>query len=140
MPDGSIAASRNVNLIGRDSRGRTHGEMRQRVPESSQETPQLIEVHIFNPQTHTRTVCYLATHVATRQQVDPPSNANPVAVNSPLVKVEDLGKSTIENIDVRGTRRSVTIPAEANNLGASITVVDEYWYSEDLHVNLKLEI
>jgi hypothetical protein len=44
----------------------------------------------------------------------------------------------MENIDVKGTRRSVTTPAGASNLGVSFTVVDEYWYSEDLHVNLKL--
>src|ERR1039458_8454065 len=33
MSDGTVADSRNINLIGRDSRGRTHGEMRSRVPE-----------------------------------------------------------------------------------------------------------
>jgi hypothetical protein len=54
------------------------------------------------------------------------------------VKVEDLGLSTIENIDVKGTRRTVTIPAQASGTGADLTIVDEYWYSEDLHVNLVL--
>jgi hypothetical protein len=42
MPDGSMGTSRNVNLIGRDSRGRTHGEMRSRVPESFQGMPPLV--------------------------------------------------------------------------------------------------
>jgi len=49
MPDGSVAATRNVNLIGRDSRGRTHGEMRTRVPESFKDMPLLLEVHLYDP-------------------------------------------------------------------------------------------
>ncbi|MDR3792116.1 MAG: hypothetical protein P4L03_01930 [Terracidiphilus sp.] len=50
--------------------------------------------------------------------------------------VEDLGTATIDHIDVRGTRRTVVIPAARNSTGAAITVVDEYWYSEDLHINM----
>ena len=36
----------------------------------------------------------------------------------------------------KGIRRSLTIPAQASGTGAPVTVVDEYWYSEDLHMNL----
>jgi hypothetical protein len=139
MPDGSIGTTRNVNLIGRDSRGRTHGEMRTRVPESFQGMPPLIEVHLYDPQTRLQTVYEPATHIARRQlrpEARPP--VNPSDASNPLVKVEDLGTNTIENIDVRGTRRTVIIPAQANGTGAPLTVVDEYWYSEDLHVNLLL--
>lgn len=139
MPDGSVVLSRNVNLIGRDSRGRTHGEMRTRVPESFHGMPQLNEVHIFDPQTHLKTVYETATHIARQQMQSEPqktsSHSDPL---NPLVKVEDLGSDVIDNIDVKGTRRTVTIPAQAQGPGAGLTVVDEYWYSEDLHVNLLL--
>lgn len=138
MPDGTVAQSRNINLIGRDSRGRTHGEMRSRVPESSKDMPTLVEVHIYDPQTHVRTIYFPATHIATRQLQHEPMTANFVSRPDPQVIVEDLGPTTINNIDVKGTRRSVTIPANANGTGAPITVVDEYWYSEDLHVNVLL--
>jgi hypothetical protein len=139
MPDGSVATTRNVNLIGRDSRGRTHGEMRSRVPVSFQGMPPLLEVHLFDPQTRQQTVYEPAARIARRQlRPEPRQPANPSNSSNPLVKVEDLGSSTIENIDVKGTRRTVTIPAQANGTGADLTVVDEYWYSEDLHVNLLL--
>jgi hypothetical protein len=139
LPDGSVATSRNVNLIGRDSRGRTHGEMRSRVPESSREMPPLSEVHIYDPQTRVGTIWYPATHIAVRRkQPGTPTTANVAYTPNPLVKVEDLGTTTIDHIDAKGTRRTVIIPAEANNTGAPIAVVDEYWYSEDLHVNLLL--
>jgi hypothetical protein len=139
MPDGSVVTSRNVNLIGRDSRGRTHGEMRPRVPESFQGMPPLSEVHLFDPQTHLKTIYYPATLIASRQVMpESPKIASLSTPSNPLVKIEDLGSTTIDNIDVKGTRRTLTIPAQANGIGAALTVVDEYWYSEDLHLNLLL--
>jgi hypothetical protein len=137
MPDGSVQTTRNINLIGRDSLGRTHGEMRLRVPESFQGMPPLSEVHLFDPQTRVQTVYYPATHVASRQlRPEPRQAANPSNSSNPLVQVEDLGSNIIEGFDAKGTRRTLTIPA--NGTGATITVVDEYWYSEDLHLNLLL--
>jgi hypothetical protein len=139
MPDGSVLASRDVNLIGRDSRGRTHGEMRPRVPITFQGMPPLSEVHIFDPETSVRTIYYPATHVASSQTVSPPRIAsNLTDPHTPLVRVEDLGSSIIDNIDVQGARRTLTIPAPPDGTSAAITVVDEYWYSPDLHVNLLL--
>jgi hypothetical protein len=141
MPDGTVAATRNVNLIGRDSRGRTHGEMRSRVPETSQRMPPLLEVHLFDPQTRQQTVYELATHIAKvdlRPEPREPANPASTSAPNPLVKVEDLGTDVIQNIYVKGTRRTLTIPAQANGTGADLTVVDEYWYSEELHVNLVL--
>jgi len=139
LPDGTVQTSRNINLIGRDSRGRTHGEMRQRVPEFSKDVPPLNEVHIYDPQAHLKIVYYPATHIASRKPQSAPAVTADLSDHSnPLVKVEDLGATTIDNIDVKGTRRSVTIPAQNAATGAPITVVDEYWYSEDLHLNILL--
>jgi hypothetical protein len=139
MPDGSVSATRNVNLIGRDSRGRTHGEMRTRVPESIKDMPPLLEVHLYDPQTRVQTVYEPGTRIARRSlRPEPRQQANPSAASNPMVKVEDLGSDTMENIDVKGTRRTVTIPAQMNTTGVDLTVVDEYWYSDDLHVNLLL--
>jgi len=139
LPDGSITTTHTINLIGRDSQGRTHGENRPWTAESFHGMPPLGEVHLFDPQTRQQTVYEPATRIARRQlRPEPRQPTNPSNSSNPLVKVEDLGSSTIENIDVKGTRRTVTIPAQANGTGADLTVVDEYWYSEDLHVNLLL--
>lgn len=139
MPNGTIAISRNMNLIGRDSRGRTHGEMRSRVPASSSDEPILREVHLFDPQTLVSTIYYPATHIAVeRQQSQPRSTADVPPPVGPQVKVEELGPSTIDHVDVDCTRRTVLVPAQANSTGAPITVDDEYCYSRDLHVNVVL--
>jgi len=137
MPDGTVAESRNLNIIARDSRGRTHGEMRGWLPASNSGTPVLSEVIIDDPQTQVRTVCNMVTHVAMRQpQQMPTARVMPPA--GPSVKAEDLGTEELEHMLARGTRRSVTIPANSSGTGVPITVVDEYWYSEDLHLNILL--
>jgi hypothetical protein len=140
LADGSVAATHNINLIGRDAQGRTHGEMRSRMPADFQGMTPLIEVHLFDPQTRIRSVCIEATHIAS-QQVMPeapiPSASSRTERTNPLLKVEDLGSDVLEGITVRGTRRTLTIPAEANSTGAPLTVVDEYWYSDELHLNLR---
>jgi hypothetical protein len=139
LPDGTVVESRNINLIGRDSRGRTHGEQRQRIPLSSNTEPPLLSVSIYDPQTEMRTTYTIATHIATEQHQSPPRET-PLETGTadPLIKVEDLGASTIEGIDVKGTRRSVAIRTAFNTGAVPITIVDEYWYSEDLHVNMAL--
>jgi hypothetical protein len=134
MPDGTVVAKRTVNLIGRDSLGRIHNERRGLVPESFQGMPHLIEVHIFDLQTRLNTFYDPMTHIA-RQRVlpEPPRD---VTLLSTGVTVEDLGSTSLEGIEAKGIRRTFTIPAQVSGTGAAVTVVDEYWYSEDLHLNL----
>lgn len=134
LPDGSVETLHTINLTGRDSQGRTHGENRRMMMESFHGTPPLVDVHIFDPQTRLSTIYELSTHIA-RQQLVPEANKVSGAAN-PWVKYEDLGTDTIENFDVKGTRRTLTIPPQANATGAELTVVDEYWYSETLQANL----
>jgi hypothetical protein len=139
LPDGSMETLHTINLIGRDNRGRIHGENRRMEAESFQGMPPLMQVHIFNPETRLNTNYDLGTHIA-RQQVLPEPRSNPSQANSPnpLVQMKDLGTAIIDHIEVKGTLRTLTIPAEANATGAALTVVDEYWYSEDLNENLLL--
>jgi hypothetical protein len=137
MPDGTTVTKTTINLIGRDSRGRIHNERRSLVPESFRGTPNLTEVHIFDLQTRMNTFYDPITRIA-RQRVLPEPLRAPNLRNSsnPLVKVEDLDATNLEGFMAKGLRRSTTIPAQASGTGAAVTVVDEYWYSEDLHMNL----
>jgi hypothetical protein len=41
----------------------------------------------------------------------------------------------MEGVDVQGLRETQTIPAKANG-GREIKVVDEYWYSDELRLNM----
>jgi len=140
LPDRTTNTKRTINEIGRDSRGIIHNERRRLVSEAFHGTPQLLEVHLFDPQTRMSTFYDPMTRIA-RQRVLPdlpkaPSLPNPANSSNSQMKVDDLGTSTLNGLDVKGLRRTFTIPAKLSGTGAAVEVVDEYWYSEDLHINL----
>jgi len=137
MPDGSTALSRFVTRVARDSRGRTYGEVRWRTPLTHPGVGRLVQARIYDPKSCIRTLYYPGARTAVRQIVpEQRPQANASSPKGSVVKVEDLGSKTIDNLAVKGTRRTTVIPAAASGTGAPVTVVDEYWYSEDLHTNL----
>ena len=139
MPDGSVDTKRTINMVGRDSQGRIHNERRRLMPEGFHGSPVLLELRLFDPQTRMVTFYDPMTRIARQRVVpEPPQRTAPPAPvrANPLVKVEDLGPSTISGFDAKGTRRTSTVPARLSGTGKPVEVVDEYWYSEDLHVNL----
>jgi hypothetical protein len=62
--------------------------------------------------------------------------ATPDAVRDPLVEEEELGTETMEKVLVHGLRTSRTLPAAVSGTGKPVVVIDEYWYSEELHLNI----
>src|ERR1039458_7795295 len=93
MPDGSVLTRRTINLIARDSMGRTHNEVRRLMPESFHGSPELMEVRLFDPQTRLRTIYYPATHLASRQVI--PIQPKLAAFPNHWVSREDLGATTL---------------------------------------------
>lgn len=134
LSDGTVETIRTVNWIGRDSRGRTHGEQRGMIPASSADVPALVEIHIYDPETQMRTVYHVPTH--TVRQYKSSSIGGGPSTPSQQISIEDLGFMTVQDFVARGTRRTFTIPAEKSGTGAPLSIADEYWYSDDLHLNL----
>jgi hypothetical protein len=132
--DGEIQVRRTINLIARDSNGRTHNESRRLMPEYFHGSPGLISIRLFDPSTRIKTTCDPALHIA-RQQVIP-KESDVVSAPNASVHIEDLGASTLNGLKTKGTRRTFTISAKASGIGKPVDVVDEEWYSEDLHMNL----
>lgn len=134
MRDGSVRITRTINRIARDSSGRTHNEVRRLMPESFHGSPQLMEVRLFDPLTRMSTVYYPATHLA-RQQVLPvkPKTANPP---NPWLQVEDLGTTTLDGLEAKGTRRTLNVSPFSTDPGEAVMVVDEIWFAKDLRINL----
>jgi hypothetical protein len=52
---------------------------------------------------------------------------------------EDLGSSEIAGISVHGFRQTHTIPEGREGNDRPITITDEYWYSDELHMNVTLK-
>lgn len=133
-PDGSSQIRRTINLIGRDSTGRTHNETRTLMPEYFHGSPALVSVRLFDPMTRIRTTYDPALKVA-RQEFVQKSNEEASPPN-PAVRTENLGTSALNGLQARGTRRTITIPAKQSGTGDPVEVVDESWYSEDLQITL----
>ena len=147
-PDGSVQTAKTLRQIARDSHGRIHNETRTLIPVSSKEAPQLRRIHLYDPQTRVSTMLDAqqqtfwtmtlrrppATVPPTLLEATP---AGPVLQPSEFAKKEDLGIQEVGGIPAHGIREMQTIPAEGN--GKEIVVTDEYWYSDDLRINLMIK-
>jgi hypothetical protein len=139
LKDGTSLNQKTLSAIARDRQGRIFNERRALIPASETATPPILSIHIYDPQTRTSTFIDPQRQVAWQSTLNrPPAAAPPLATSSAAnsyIKKENLGTRTMEGIEVHGVRDTQTIPAEANG-GKEITVVDEYWYSEDLRLNM----
>jgi len=131
LADGTVATQVSQTRIARDSQGRIRNERHMMVPEGAQGMPPLISVHVFDPATRISYFFNPATMLA-RKQVVPMPQPDSAA---PGVR-QNLGDATLNGMQVRGTRNTFTVPARVSGTGKPVTVTDEVWYSEDLHMNL----
>ncbi len=140
LSDGSTEQKKTFNNIARDSMGRIYNERRSLVPPSFTGTPRILSMHLYNPENRLSTFLDPATHIARQSLLTKPAAAPTLGiaahVTNPLVQEEDLGSEIMENVTVHGTRKSTTIPGQFSGTGKPIVVTDEYWYSEDLHLNM----
>jgi len=135
LSDGTVETRVTQTLIARDSKGRIRNERHMLVPEGTAGTPPLIAVHVFDPATRISYIYNPATMIARQQLVRPPSQQPGMSGD----KIEDLGYTTLNGLQAKGTRISREVPAPASGTGKTVTVTDEVWYSEDLHMNLMEE-
>jgi hypothetical protein len=146
LKDGSSFKRKTSALVARDSQGRIRNERHEVLPSSSTRKPQLFLIHIYDPETRLNTFLNPNTHIARQRTLpnppstEPPSNQElrePGALpHNPYLQVQDLGVDSMDGIEVHGYRKTTTIPAMASGIGRRAVVTDEYWYSEELHINM----
>jgi len=142
LPDGTSIVRKSIGTIARDSRGRIYSERRQLLPSSFTGVPQTLSSLIFDPETRLSTTLSPYSHLGRQRTLPAPrvvSGAPPATrapIDSPLLQHEDLGSDIMENVPVHGTRQTRTIPASVTGTGKDIVVIDEYWYSDELHMNM----
>jgi hypothetical protein len=144
--DGSIASLKTIRNIHRDSLGRIYNEARALLPVSSTDTPQVVRVHLYDPQTRMSTVLdpqqrtFWTTTVSRPPETVPPTLRTGSSVfQNEFTREEDLGVREMAGVTVRGFRETQTIPAEKSGTGKEIVVTDEYWYSDDLRINIMIK-
>jgi hypothetical protein len=148
--DGSVFNLKSIRNLARDGIGRIHNESRTFIPATSTSTPEIGHIHLYDPQTRVSTELDARKRTFYTQTINhPPSTVPPtVRFGSPSAtgvpqndfsKEEELGSQEIEGVLARGVRETQVIPAEGNDTGKEITIADEYWYSDELRINVVMK-
>jgi hypothetical protein len=145
--DGSIMQFKSTREVARDTRGRIHNELRALIPVSSTDTPELLNIHLYDPQTRISTQIDVRKRIFWTVTMNHPPSTEPPSIrfaapdgNAPpneFTKQEDLGIREIEGVPAHGIRQTQTVTDE--NDGKEVVIIDEYWYSQDLRINLMIK-
>ncbi len=139
LADGTMISHKTINIIGRDSSGRTRSEGRELVMGTDTREPKISFISIYDPVARTRTVLYPDQHVARVSGLEQAARSTtPATQNSehPTSRSDDLGNRTIEGVEARGIRTTTTYPIGAVGNDRAFDVVHETWYSQDLQMTL----
>jgi hypothetical protein len=149
QPDGRVVRLKTIREVARDNEGRVYNVFRALVPATFGGTPPIMRIHFYDPETRNYTYLYPQQHTYQTGTVNhPPADepaelvASPMGSNAPLnrfTKEEDLGTHPVEDVPAHGVRVIQTIPAASSGTGDEIVLTDEYWYSDDLHINVMVK-
>ena len=144
-----VAIVKTTRDVARDSQGRVYNIFRELVPVSESDPPPIVRIHFYDPQTRSYTYLYPQRKAYVTGTVNHPPAAepadllaSPVGNSVPLnqfTKQEDLGTESIAGVSAHGVREVQTIPAASSGTGNEIVLTDEYWYSDDLHINVAVK-
>jgi hypothetical protein len=145
--DGSVMQFKSTREVARDTRGRIHNEARVLIPVSSTDTPELLNIRLYDPQTRISTEVDVRKRIFWTRTMDHPPSTEPPSIrfaapdgnapSSEFTKQEDLGIREIDGIPAHGIRQTQNVADE--NDGKEVVITDEYWYSQDLRINLMIK-
>jgi hypothetical protein len=141
LEDGTIVTTHLGTVVSRDGQGRIYRERHSFVPVNSNQPSPLQAIRIFDPLTHSETLCPVATHLCEVKGYHAPTSFSPMPPGTfdngkrTLVR-ESIGNDVIDGINVVGTRETLTIAAGVVGNSQPLVITREFWYSPDLQVNL----
>jgi hypothetical protein len=145
--DGSVLQFKSTREVARDTRGRIHNEVRALVPVSSTDAPELLRIHLYDPQTRVSTEIDVRKQTFWTMTLGHPPSTEPPSIrfaapdgNTPpneFTQQEDLGIRDIEGVPAHGIRETQTVTDPDH--GKEVVITDEYWYSQDLRINLMVK-
>jgi len=141
LADGSQQTNWNRRTIARDSSGRIFQERRFFQPDGNKVPTKVSELDYADPGRHERDVCRTAEKVCYVYRYYAPETvkmmpAGPLPNGTGTVTREELGRRTIEDVDVIGSRETATLNKGAVGNDKSEPIVKEFWYSPRLQINV----
>jgi hypothetical protein len=142
LDDGSTVTIGNHRTIARDNSGRVFQERRSLFAAGDPHENDINRLEFADPRAHTLTTCWPTSHVcqvggyfanATTPAAPP---AGPLDGGKEFLTRIHLGHDSIGGIEALGTRETTTINAGAIGNDRAVNVVKEFWYSQQLGINL----
>jgi len=151
LADGGTFTLVNQRPIARDSEGRIYQERWTLVPKNGKIASERTTIQIGDPSAHTLYNCFifnkprnctLGRFNETTTAIYKPAFAKsgPLPRNQGYIAHEDLGKDSIEGIEVTGTRDTTTYNEGAIGNDRPESVKREFWYAPSLGINLRSEV
>jgi hypothetical protein len=150
MADGNTTTLVNERHIARDSMGRIYQQRVMLEPKAIAEqghwTTNVIQ--IMDPSEHTLFNCWMfpsqkktcdeLNYTASTNTVYRPATVitGPLPGNRGTAQYEDLGSQSIVGVATHGSRNTIRYNAGAMGNDQPMTVVQEFWYSDELGINL----
>jgi hypothetical protein len=141
LADGTTLKVRLNATLARSSDGRIYRERRSFVPAGSSDQSRLNNILLYDPAARTQTICFMATHrcliTAWRPRLSftaAPAGAS--ANGASYLARENLGSNTIEDLEVTGTRETLTLNPGVIGNERPLVSTREFWYSPELETNL----
>jgi len=141
LENGNTITTHLYATLARDAQGRIYREHVSFVPVNSNEQSKVREIDLFDPVAHTKTICLTATHhcTVTGYHASPSYTPPPVGAfdnGKRYLTRESIGTDVMDNLNVVGTRETISInPGVVGNSQALVST-REFWYSPDIQVNL----
>jgi hypothetical protein len=144
LEDGGTLTIQNHRKVARDSSGRVFQERRWLVPNGDTKESPISELDFGDPNLHELYICFPQQRVCrlhTYNAVTEFSLQQPGELPGGQGKLtrEDLGKNTLEGLEVVGTRETMTFDANTFGNNRPLTVTKEFWYSQQLGINLMVK-
>jgi hypothetical protein len=141
--DGSTFTTYLFSTVARDCQGRIYREHRHLVPGSTYQ--QFVQEYfvLLDPIAHTRTACtpntrrcVVSVYRASTKFVPWPDR--PHDDGTGYLSRESLGNDVIDDLNVVGTRETLSIAPGTVGNTQPLVAIREFWYSPDLQVNLSV--
>jgi hypothetical protein len=146
-PDSGTITFVNARRIARDASGRIYQERWILVPKNGNVKSRMNAIQISDPSAHTLYTCmllvtpkvctltyYLPSTATVYNLTGVPAGSLPN--DAGYVTREDMGHQVILGVDTAGTRETVTYNPGAIGNDQKINLTREYWYADQLGINL----
>lgn len=142
LADGTtVTVGNQKRKVARDSAGRIFQERRAIGPLDDKHTSEIRQLEYSDPATHELIACNPFQHICRIMNYFMPESVSmrpvgPFDNGKRILTRQDLGRSTIEGLDVIGTLETITIKAGATGNNQPIKSTKEFWYSPLLGINV----